>query len=281
MESLPKNADHPVITMRDSSCTIQNEDSKWVFVGFSLDINKNTKLIKEFMSHFEIYNNDTLLSEGKDGVYTWIIYGNNEQNLKFACIQVLSPFEIGTGHRSLLHNSRVKADRIYGAGELMKKDKEITYNLNSGTYTYKIVRFNFSPNKVKSKAIKDAFAQFFPNAVFSDDRESMIHKINVIPNKILEFYSKYGYSVFLFNIKNDCVEFSNKYNGIHWNIDYFTKKLEEAVTLDDKVMFNKILLDSIKSMIELLKTAKTNSSDPLVGGKKTRRRRSARLSRRM
>jgi hypothetical protein len=279
MDSVPKNAERPVITIKDNSCSIQNEDKKWVFVSPAIasNINKNSKLIKEFMSHFEIYNDITLLSEGKDGIYTWVIYGEeNKPDLKFACIQVLSPFEIGTSHHSLVHNSRVNAERIYGAGELKKTGDKITYNLNSGTYTFKIVMINLSSNNAKSKVIKSAFERFFPNAVFSDTDGSMIYTLNVMPNKILDLYSKYGYDSYLFDIRNECIKFNYKYNNMLSSIKYYFKKFEEAGTLNDKEIYNQHLIENLKSMLELIKNKKnTDSSGTVVGGKrgrKTRRR---------
>lgn len=284
--SMLKAANHPVIMLRDSSCDVQNDDGKYVFVakmGFE-SINKDPVLVQELLHKFTRLNDKELLT-AKDGVYTWMIYTESEvpapqpsSDLKFICTEVLSPFEIGTRHQALAFNNRTAAGRIYGAGELTKAGTKIIFNLRSGTYTYRMVQHNFSRNRAKSKPIIAAFHHFFPEAEEDTDPDnSMIDNVKFVSNSVLNIYKRYGYLVILFDTKNDCVKFNNTFNSLDWSMHYYQKKLDTEKDLDamHKKIYNDALIHAIKSMLEMVTPYVKANSNSNKGGRRTRRRRRA------
>jgi len=280
--SMLKAANHPVIMLRDSSCDVQNEDGKYVFVaklGFD-SINRDPALVQELLHKFTRLNDKELLT-AKDGVYTWMIYTESEvpapqpsPDLKFICTEVLSPFEIGTRHQALAFNNRTAVGRIYGAGELTKAGPEIVFNLRSGTYTYRMVQHNFSRNRAKSKPIIAAFHHFFPEAEEDTDPDaSMIDNVKVVSNSVLDLYKRYNYLVILFDTKNDCVKFNNTFNSHDWSMRYYQKKLDTEPDLDALhiKIYRDGLIHAMESMLEMVKPyMKANANK---GGRRTRRRR--------
>ena len=291
VNSMLRRADHPIIMLRDSSCDVQNEDGKYVFVaemGFE-PINNDPALVQELLHKFTRLNDtDLLRPSANDGVYTWMIYTESEVDspspeLKFICTQVLSPFEIGTRHQALAFNNRTSVGRIYGAGELTKAGPNITFNLRSGTYTYQMVQHNFSRNRAKSKPIIAAFHHFFPDAVEDTDPDnSMIDDVKTVSNSVLDLYKRYGYVVILFDTKNDCVKFNNRFNSYDWAMRYFKKKLDTEKDLDamDLKIYREELLHAMESMLEMVKPyVEAAAAKPNVnakGGRRTRRRRYSR-----
>jgi hypothetical protein len=289
--SMLKAANHPIIMLRDSSCNVQTPDGKYVFVaklGFE-SINKDPALVQELLHKFT-HLNDKQLLEANDGVYTWMIYTESEAptpqpspELKFICTEVLSPFEIGTRHQALAFNNRTSVGRIYGAGELTKVGPKITFNLRSGTYTYRMVQYNFSRNRAKSKPIIAAFHHFFPEAEEDPDpNHSMIDNVTTVSHIVLDLYKRYGYIVILFDTKNDCVKFNNAFNNQDWQMRYYKKKLDTEKDLDamHKKIYTESLIKAMESMLEMVTpyvkaNAKPNANAKgSSGGRKTRRRQS-------
>ena len=282
--SMLKAANHPIIMLRDSSCDVQTPDGKYVFVaklGFE-SINKDPALVQELLHKFTHLNDKELL-EAKNGVYTWMIYTESEApspspELKFICTEVLSPFEIGTRHQALAFNNRTSVGRIYGAGELTKAGPKITFNLRSGTYTYRMVRYNFSRNRAKSKPISAAFHHFFPEAEEDPDPDhSMIDNVKTVAHSVLDLYKRYGYVVILFDTKNDCVQFNNTFNNHDWHMRYYKKQLDTEKDMDamHKKIYTESLIKAMESMLEMVTPyvkAEANAKGS-SGGRKTRRRR--------
>jgi len=289
-----KATNHPIIMLRDTSCDVQTPDGKYVFVakmGFDT-INKDPALVQELLHKFTRLD-DKQLPEAKDGVYTWMIYTESEAEaqqpspeLKFICTEVLSPFEIGTRHQALAFNNRTSVGRIYGAGELTKAGPKITFNLRSGTYTYRMVMHDFSKNRAKSKPIIAAFQHFFPEAVLHADPEhSMIDDVKVVSNAVLDLYKRYGYVVILFDTRNDCVKFNNTFNHYDWQMRYYKKKLDTEKDLDamDTKIYTEMLIKAMEVMQEMVTPyvdkAKPNANAKgAKGGRKTRRRKRAALT---
>jgi len=281
--SMLKATNHPIIMLRDNSCDVQNDDGKYVFVaklGFD-SINKDPALVQELLHKFTRLNDKELLT-AKDGVYTWMIYTESEDpaassDLKFICTEVVSPFEIGTRHQALAFNNRTAVGRIYGAGELTKVGTKIRFNLSSGTYTYRMVQHNFSRNRAKSKPIIAAFHHFFPEAEEETDLDhSMIDDVKIVSNSVLDLYKRYGYLVILFDTKNECVIFNNKFNHLDWTMHYYQKKLDTEKPLNaiQEKIYSDALIHAMKSILEMVKpyvNAKPKANTK--GGRRTRRRR--------
>lgn len=248
MKCLSKSETHPIITLRPSESNIKNDEGKYVFVGKiygTPNINKDSLKVYEFLENFTVVNENELLN-AYDGIYNWLLYSdNNSDNIKFIATQMISPYELGTTHHSIACNKKVNASLIYGAGELKKEDNKITFNLLSGTYTKKIPDFYY-------KEIINKFIEFFPDSTYDNTRDSYVYKVKTVSNKLLELYKELGYTVRLFELSNDCVEFNNKFWHIDWSIEYYKKKIDNKE--DDLIIMKKLYNDTLESMSNLLKT---------------------------
>jgi len=264
MESLPRSETYPIISLHPPELNITNDDNKFVFVGKvygGLNINKDMEKVYKILENFVIYDDKELLTDNcKDGIYTWLIYSNEaeeEENvIKFAATEVLAPYEIGTNHQSIAYNKKVNATLIYGAGELKKSNFIITFNLISGTYTKKIVQYDFSYDK-KNIIIKKFFEFFsqIENQIKYDINynygDSYINRLNFVSNELLELYKNNNYIVRIFNGNNDCIHFNNNFWHIDWSIEYYKKKLENA-TDNEKNLMQKLYNNSLDAMNKLI-----------------------------
>jgi hypothetical protein len=267
MESLPRSETYPIISLHPPELNITNDDNKFVFVGKvygGLNINKDMEKVYKILENFVIYDDKELLTDKcKDGIYTWLIYSNNEEIdgdkniIKFAATEVLAPYEIGTNHQSIAYNKKVNATLIYGAGELKKSNFIITFNLISGTYTKNIVRYDFS--KTKKNIIVNKFMEFFPENLYKiqydnkcENNDSYIHNVKNVSNKLLELYKNNNFIVRLFDVNNDCINFSNNFWHIDWNLEYYKKKIDDPNKYEKSVLQN-IYNETIDAMNKLIK----------------------------
>ena len=254
MKSLYRsNTTTPVILLKPSEYNIKNDDEKYVFVGKvygTFDINKDHIKVSEFLENFTVFNKDELLN-ATDGIYNWLLYSDdNANNIKFISTQILSPYDIGTTHQSIAYNNKVDAVVIYGAGELKKKDNKIIFNLVSGTFTKKLIQYDF--DKIVKNQIINKFKEIFPDSEYDNTTDSYIYKVKTVSNKLLELYKSAGYFVKTFESSNDCNEFYNKFWSIDWNMEYYKKKLDNES--EDNYIIRKIYMETIEAMINLLKT---------------------------
>lgn len=253
MKSLPKSETHPIITLRPSESNIKNDEGKYIFVGKiygSPNINKDSLKVYEFLENFSIVNENELLTRN-NGIYNWLLYSdNNSDNIKFISTQMISPYELGTTHHSIACNKKVNASLIYGAGELKKEDNKIIFNLVSGTYTKKLTDFNY--NETIKKEIINKFIEFFPNSTYDNTKDSYVYQLKTVPNKLLELYKNIGYTVRLFELSNDCVEFNNKFWNIDFSIEYYTKKIDKKE--GNLHIIRQLYMETLESMSNLLKT---------------------------
>ena len=253
MKSLYRsNTTTPVISFKPSEYNIKNDDEKYVFVGKvygTFDINKDITKVLEFLENFTVFNKDELLN-ANDGFYNWLLYSDTTEEIKFTSTQILSPYDIGTTHQSIAYNNKVDAIVIYGAGELKKEDKKIIFNLVSGTFTKKLIQYDF--DKIVKNQIINKFKEIFPDSKYDDTTDSYNYKVKTVSNKLLELYKKGGYFVKTFELSNDCIEFYNKFWSIDWNIEYYKKKLDNDT--DDNDIIRKLYMQTLEGMINLLKT---------------------------
>ena len=262
MESISRSITHPIITLNPPDFSVTNNDNKFVFVGRvygNTNINKDMEKVYKLLENFSIYDEKELLNDCcSDGIYTWLIYSNEElDKIKFAATEVVSPYEIGTNHQSIAYNKKINASLIYGAGELKKSNNQITFNLISGTYTKKIVQYDFS--KTKKNIIVNKFLEFFlhqPQFEVKFDQncescDSYIHKVNTVSNELLELYKNNNYIVRIFDVNNECIHFNNEFWHLDWSIEYYKKKLENTTDNEKNVMLT-LYMNTLESMNKLI-----------------------------
>lgn len=253
MKSLHRSITIPIISFKPSESNIKNCDEKYVFVGKvygTFDINKDINKVSEFLENFAVFNKDELLN-ANDGIYNWLLYSDDtSEDIKFTSTQILSPYDIGTTHQSIAYNNKVNAVVIYGAGELKKEDRKIIFNVVSGTFTKKLIQFDF--DKIVKNQIINKFKEIFPDSEYDNTTVSYIHKLKTVSNKLLELYEDGGYFVKIFELSNDCVEFHNKFWSIDFNMEYFKKKLDNETENND--IIQKLYVQTLEEMINLLKT---------------------------
>jgi hypothetical protein len=143
-----------------------------------------------------------------NGVYTWIVYSNDEKSQQFAASRMLSAFEIGTKHNMLAHRMRAKI--IHCAGELRIKDGEKEFNFFSGTYMEPYLR-----TRVKKRACLRGDLEFYmidkmKSMFFGNDssfiEQSFIDSSFVPTNTELELYKKHGAVIRLFDDESSCIK---------------------------------------------------------------------------
>ena len=274
MKSVERSSLHPIIMLNPGNGPIKNPEGKFVFVGRvygTPSVNEDKAKVNELLMLFPRLDATELL-HAKDGIYTWLLYSvGNSDEVKFISTEVVSPFEIGTRHQSMAHNSRVNATKIYGGGELIKKDTRIEFNLLSGTYSKSIVQYNY--DKSITKGIVSGFKSFFPDATYDDSMDSYIDKVKTVSDELLEIYKKYGYTVRVFDKHNDWVKFSNNFWNIDWGLEYYKKKVDEVPEAEKNLM-RTMYKNSLENMIKLLE-----GEDSATGGTRRRKRSSGKNQR--
>ena len=188
MKRIERVKTHPILMFRPSDCSVLNDDGKHVFVGKvygSKSINQDPDKIQAVLRMFPRLNAQELKS-AQDGIYTWLLYSNDDTEIQFVATEVVSPYEIGTRHQSLAYNERINALHIYGGGELIKTKDHIQFNLLSGTYSKPLLEVNFTQS-VKRKLI-ETFQTFFPDSEYDDSGDSYIHKVTRVSNILLDLY---------------------------------------------------------------------------------------------
>jgi hypothetical protein len=255
MENIPvfDKIKYPIIRFRIPQNNVKNEEGKYVFVGkvygFN-NINDDISKILDFLENFTVLNQDQLLS-ADDGIYNWILYSEKDsKDIKFAAIHIQSPFEIGTTHQSLAYNKKVNASLIYGAGELKIENKKVTFNVLSGTYTYNIQSITFDFDRIVTRQIIDKFIELFPESTYQDCKDSYVHSIKTVSNKLLELYKKNGFIFRLFDEYNDWAKFSNQFWNIDFRLEHFKKKIDDKN--ENQNIMQTLYMESIESMINLL-----------------------------
>lgn len=276
MKSIDRRADHPVIMLNPGSSNVKNEDGKYVFVGVVYGTNTVTKdpaKIQQLLTNFKRLNAEQLLA-GADGVYTWLLYSNGRSDeIKFICTEVVAPYEIGTRHQALAFNARIDAAKIYGGGELIKKDGLVTFNLLSGTYSKPLTNFNY--DKSVTKGMVKAFLTFIPDANFDKSGDSYIDRVHTVSNELLTLYKSIGYTVRLFDTQNDSVKFSNAFWNVDFQIEYYKKKMEEEKAESQKNLYRQLYMENLERMIKLLEPVADVSGTNGGGAMKKRKTRKA------
>lgn len=207
------------IIMKNESCNVQTDDGDYVLVAsFSEAINKNKAKVQEFLNNFPRLNEQELLA-ASDGVYNWLIYETKKDpELKFVATEILSPFEIGTLHNAMANDSRLNIKRIFGGGELLKRDSSIEFNTLSGTFMGQ-PKEDMTSNEGENyeQHVKDLFNTFIEDATYTTI--SYTSTITNVPYFILDFYKDIGCIVLLFKTEKEC-------NKTKLNIDFLEGQLD-------------------------------------------------------
>jgi len=251
MKGLARIKNHPIISLKPSGINVTNDEGKFVFVGKiygSRSVNNDPLKVSEFLENFTIFNNTELLT-AENGIYNWLMYSNDDSiDIKFAAIQIISPFELGTTHQSMVYHKKINASIIYGAGELNKEDNQITFNLLSGTYAKKLTEFDF--DKSVKNDIMDKFIELFPDSIYHNTRDSYVHKVKTISNKLLESYKNIGYIVKTFELSNDFVKFHNSFWNTDFQLEYYANELNKEA--EKYSILQTSYIQILESMIKLV-----------------------------
>ena len=153
-------------------------------------------------------------TDAPDGVYTWIIYTNEEGALEVYAGKLRTNQETGTLHQNL-HMCSARA--IVFAGELVKKDHEIIFNLQSGTYMAK----KFTPFEriltIETKTGKALSEAIHTNKERSEQNKH-IHASNMaLRDTIIHAVTKTFADIHInavFNMSSEDAEYRILYGGI-------------------------------------------------------------------
>jgi hypothetical protein len=274
MKSIGRDKTHPILMFRPSDCSVRNDDGKHVFVGKvygTKNIEEDHEKVQAVLRMFPRLNAEEFKS-ANDGIYTWLLYANETEEIQFVATEVVSPYEIGTRHQSLAYNERINALNIYGGGELMKTKDHIEFNLLSGTYSKPLMEANYT--RVVKRKLIETFQTFFPEAEYDDSEDSYIHKVKRVPNVLLDMYKDIGYTIRTFDTYDECAKFHNTFWNIDFSLEHYKTKLQEAKNDEEKSTMGHLYIDSLERMMELLAVKEAKK------GGKTRRNRKHRSSRR-
>lgn len=109
---------------------------KWVYIEAPAKNRNLAKSRKSILRGLTVYTTKTF-PEAPDGIYNWIF-----SEFGFFAIPVPNDLEFGTRHAQLA--DRVKATKIYLAGELEKTRRNIMFNLLSGTFMMELSTFRIN-----------------------------------------------------------------------------------------------------------------------------------------
>ena len=118
----------------------------------------------------------------------------------------MNEYEIGTGHHTLVLNSRIGADKVLGGGQIKKNDDgSMVFNLRSGTYTTRrIAALTKRELYEYIDILKTIFKTFFPKTSTRYYSESFEYPSMVIPDSLLTIYSKLGCTIILSKTPQAC-----------------------------------------------------------------------------
>ena len=129
-QGLPVLAEESKLDIRDRfNCMVRTIDDRVIYI----ELPRDPVAQNNFLKGIPIYNQDTIPARG---IFTWILYKTTgSPDLKFAATETITPFEIGTMHKTMAF--LVGANTIHGAGELYRGPDGNYVNTLSGTYMLK------------------------------------------------------------------------------------------------------------------------------------------------
>ncbi len=162
---------------------------------------ENRAAVREAVRAFtKLYNDRTFLA-APDGVYTWIV-----SDAGFLAARVLSLFELGTLHKQLA--TFLGATKVFVAGESEKKEDAIEINLQSGTFTLKILEKHEKnttvPTRLRTSAKKVFEGMGFVKVTELPEKTLLRDEKTPVSREELSLYQVAGFDVELWLTKDDC-----------------------------------------------------------------------------
>jgi len=180
------------------------------FYNFSLS-DENQKLI---MKEIPLVRNNELATSS-NGVYTWIIFTDNEGEYQFVAKKVLTIQELSTKHHNIVRDILDELSTIHFAGELLKKDDDIEINFLSGSYM--AVPFeDMKPVEIQgihNNAINFLNQRFDTRLKFTDQREveTLITRENIVyTHGNIKLLLEYGAIIKRFETKKLCNRYERR-----------------------------------------------------------------------
>ena len=190
-------------------------------------------------------NDEILLDSTPDGVYSWILYkiNINKYMIVFSPVESLVEFSNKHSNMNLIafergliptriefdlnQEKKVKKSQILYAGEVLKKNKHLTFNFLSGTYSFNIKQEFLSQQQKPDVEIK----KWFPSL------------LKILEDKLFFPISSKS--------KADCTIDYTTENLITWQNVPFDK--ENYILIQPLLQGRFILLDNLKTAKELRK----------------------------
>ena len=165
-------------------------------------------------------------NEVENGVYTWVILSLNNDEPRMYLKKTLSSYEFGTKHQEILYhitckNSQCEKYKLYYAGELLKDDNTIKFNLESGTY----MKDKLNPKKKTLGTIKmskinagdminERLNKSGKLTIEEVDETFITHEKIPLTLNDLQLYSFFGAKIYKFDNPNNCATFTKRGNAI-------------------------------------------------------------------
>ena len=119
---LPVLAEESKLDLRERfNCMVKTPDNEVIYI----ELPRDPEAQRHFLEAIPIYSETNL---PREDIFTWILYKTAGSPIKFAATEAITPFEIGTMHKTLAF--LVKAETVHGAGEI----SDGYFNVLSGTY---------------------------------------------------------------------------------------------------------------------------------------------------
>jgi Tol biopolymer transport system component len=122
---------YPIVMKPSSNCSVPIGDK----IAY-IQLPEDEKWLNLYLQSVERLRPVQILE--RNGVFTWLLYRKDGNNLQFAATPVRSMYELGTIHRTIA--KAVGAKTIHGAGEMKKTGKKIVFNFLSGSYMMNWIR---------------------------------------------------------------------------------------------------------------------------------------------
>lgn len=181
-----------------------------------------------------LYFEDGDIESAPDGVYTWIVVLKTKmQTPKIVACRVLTTIEVGTKHANLLDYFAMKNNltvddpfdnyleiddyRVLGAGEFIKADKNVKFNLLSGTYMEGRLTKEERIQKVTNemKFVFETLTQL-TISVETESTTTYITEENIkLKKEDLLILLKCGAEIRKFKTKDDCKDYDDDSNTVN------------------------------------------------------------------
>jgi len=143
------------------------------------------------------------------GVYTYLVYSNDDVTQEFVCCKTQSVYELGTLHMSLVY--RVGAKLIHAAGEIQVTNggggKRTEVNFLSGTYMGTYFRSLGPKSRITADSMYDLLHTKMREKLGDDivfGNETFIPKDRPVTDQDIAAFQAYGGTVTYFPSKEEC-----------------------------------------------------------------------------